>query len=359
MIVKRIEHYLTEARAVDDMAVLRDCVDVVVRSLPWKFEASATEMLPGHLLNGITALVKKYAGTRYAEAVEAIKQHTFYFINDDVAHKMAGMYFARPHMEFRFYISVFLGEHRAVRSAELLAYRGTSSLKTFRALLLHELRHMFQAYSYPTYFYSKREVPYRKAPVEIDAAWQHHLQDFDVEDYATAADYTRAVMQDFAAYKTLTPEQIVHYRRKTAAYWDQTRNAGRDPLTDSIQDRLQIRRRRVANQLLYKLGKIKHDIDMRALPGYDPDASMFFLPERVVRSVSATISADKVVATNAAPLVFVTLALVRPDNVAEALRHLRAVQKITPADALAHLDATFKGGWDTQALRRAIQDVFM
>ena len=346
-------------RTTENMQVLNDCVDVIVANMPFRFPVDKTEIRFGREMRGIDALIGKYQDTRFVEAVKALRLHDFVFTNSQQIGSTAGRYIAKPRLMFQFYISAFLGECRDITRSELLAYRGNLSIKTFRGILLHELRHMFQSFLYQKYYYGRDDFDYRTEPVELDAAWLHHLQDFDVALYPDITDYVNAVMDSFSVYKTLSDKQRRHYRAKTARYYFDRHRAKLDQLTVPIKERLRQQRIEFNKRILARLGKFSNAIDLRDLVGYDAGSKRFFLDHDVVRGVMAIIAGNKVVSLVNAPIVYLLMAMVTlPGEAGEVMRHLRSVQRVTLADALNHLASTFAGGWDSDAIGRTIRQVF-
>jgi len=352
----------------DNMAVLRDCVELLIRNLPYQFPANQTIWLAGVNLNGLDAIINKYKGTPYETTINSIKLMAFAFRNTEalIQSGTVGAYRAKPDMMVLINVSAFMRSAEAVRVEDVLRqYRAELPIKTFKAILLHELRHVFQSFSYEPYYYgrgNREDLLYKKSPVEIDAAWSHHLQDFDVTQYPDANSYTDAVMASFASYKSLTPPQYDHYRRKTLRYYvEMIGRVGRqpDPLAQPAGQRLVANRTATRQWLSAAINQLGGDIDLRNLPGYNPQATRFFFPQNAVRATAGMIAQDKTIKPEAAPIAFLVASLaITPDKGPEVIRHLRGVQKITPQQAIAYADNSFTGGWDTEAMKRQISSVF-
>lgn len=354
----RLSDVLIE-RTTENMQVLRDCVELIIANMPRRFPVGLMQPLEGYDLNGLNTLIKKYTGTRYEEPIKALRSLTIFFNNSQRVTSTAGSYVGQTR-QMGFNISAFLGEAREVTKDELLAHHGDKAIKTFRGIVLHELRHLFQSFLYRNYYYGRGDDEnYSTAPVEIDAAWKHHLQDFAAEDYPTADAYAKAVMDSFTRYKALSPKVTEHYRRKTIAYWMQHRGLGDDdPLAHGAKERLQAIRAKTKSMILDALSRIKGDLDLRQLDGYNPEATRFFFPDRAVRGTAGLIAQDKPVEPSGAPIVFLILALAPLTDRDAVRRYLRAVLHTTPNDAIANAEQTFKGGWDAATISRTIARAF-
>jgi hypothetical protein len=354
-------------RTIDNMEILRECTEMLINNLPHQFPANQTFWLAGGDLKGLPALIAKYKNTPYEKTINSIKFIGFGFRNTEalVGTGTLGAFRAKPELLVLINVSAFMNSAEAIPVGTVLNhYRNDLPIKSLRAIILHELRHVFQSFEYEKYYYnlgSKNDVPYKRNPVEIDAAWNHHLQDYDVSQYPNANAYADAVMGSFASYKSLSPEWQNHYRRKTIRYWmEATRQPNTDALSQPAPQRLVQNRERTKQWLLPTIGKIAgHDYDLRTLPGYDQQSRMFFLSNRVIQATSGMIANDKVVQPTAAPILFLVLSLVTPpDKVPEVVKHLRGVQRITPQEAIANANASFTGGFDANALKRQIMSVF-
>ena len=84
--------------------------------------------------------------------------------------------------------------------------------------LVHELRHVMQRKQFGKFYHSvaDRGDNYRTDPIEVDAAFLHHLHDETATDLRG---FVYGVMNRFSKYKDLTPKQYEHYKRKAAAYY--------------------------------------------------------------------------------------------------------------------------------------------
>lgn len=354
----RLHHIDTEflAEKTDrNMQVLRDCVAVVLDWLPMQLPARETFDTQFSDLGGFRRLLKTYEGSPYEAALKALGSVRLFINNKYKAVRTAGYYNSTTRV-IGFNLAVlFGGEVRPVSKQDLLALRLPElPIKSFRAVVLHELRHFFQEKEYGGYYNrvaSDDAADYRKSKLEIDAAWHHHLEDFDPKAFPSAADYAQKVMASFAAYKSLSPKELEHYRRKTVMFYQNTmKAAGADPLHTDARTKLAANRQAIKTFLLDALAKTDTK-DMRHLPGYDPEARNFFFPDRVFRSVSATLMKGAPVAPGVAPILMLGIALALDGKAAGLNRYIQVVYKVGLEDALAHGEHSFANGYDWDAIR--------
>lgn len=216
----RYVEILTE-ETIENMRFLQDCVDLVISNLPSHFPENSEKDID---LLGIPALARKYNQTKFAPVLKELENTALLIYNKPTGvgkTRMGALYSQNGIHALLLNISAFLKECKDVTKSELLAFRNESlPIKTFRAIILHELRHLVQYTDFAHYYTDKeKSEDYRSYPVELDAAWLHNLQDFDPNRFSSPTDFTNAVMKSFSDYKKLRGFQREHYRRKTATYW--------------------------------------------------------------------------------------------------------------------------------------------
>jgi len=191
-------------------------------------------------------------------------------------------------------ISVFVGSYDSISKEELLTTRSNNKpFKTIKAIMIHEMRHAQQFENYgghpksDTYSYSQN-------PDEIDAAWLHHLEDYDVNNYDTALEYVRSVMTSFEVYKSLTNKQKRQYLKKTASYWYQHHNPTKK--TVSVADKVGINKENNIKKLLdeiHSTTNITGINDLRTYDGYPQDEENFILPyENFIIATTNALTSD-------------------------------------------------------------------
>lgn len=141
--------------------------------------------------------------------------------------------------DVKIYLPSILGDKRAYRPSELQD-------KKVETTLVHELRHVMQRQQFGEYYHNKvhsqegDDYNYRTDPIEIDAAFLHHLHD---EEATNLKDFVNGVMDRFKKYKTLTDKQYKHYRRKAAAYYYANISPDEKP-TSTPKERLAAKRKK-------------------------------------------------------------------------------------------------------------------
>ncbi len=165
------------------------------------------------------------------------------------------------------------------------AHEGIST--TLKSTLVHELRHHFQRYSYSNYYGKNIGTgDYHKNPIEIDAAWFHHLEEFDATEYSSAKSFANALMKSFTEYKRMDPtgKWAQHYYRKTIKYW--LARMGKPNETQTLHDRL-VAAREQRSEILASMIPTE-TIDLRGIEGYSADS--FFIQSDMLRSARAMIT---------------------------------------------------------------------
>jgi len=212
------------AKIGDQMQCLKDCLDLVISNLPRRFTADSRFDIDGSELRGLDKLEQTYGATKYAAAIAGFRKVAFVFDNRSEVMGLSwiGFYQSLPHRIVGVRISALLNSSEDASLDAVLAYRNLDVvIQSFRSILLHELRHVFQSFIYPKYYHKIEvsNVDYRKDKTEIDASWMHHLEDYDPREFQTGAQYVNEIMDSLASYKSLTAKERKHYFRKTARYY--------------------------------------------------------------------------------------------------------------------------------------------
>lgn len=227
----RINDILAEGSK-DDLAALTKIADVVISSLPDTIGADSMFVIEG---NHFTKLDKKKLMTelpaRYKYYVDHLLFNTKYtFVNkEDAVGDTAGGAHRRAfrHSEIIIVLSVMFGNADVKTRNEIATTKlTTGSMHSVRSVMVHEMRHAIQSEDYPKFINKQdnsygdgKEYDYGVDPLEIDAAWMHHLHDREVSDYPDSQTFVSDVMDAFARYKTLSDKQHQHYWRKAAKYY--------------------------------------------------------------------------------------------------------------------------------------------
>jgi hypothetical protein len=206
------------------MQCLKNCLELVISNLPRRLEADSRIEIAGGALRGLENLERAYEQTKYAAAIAGLREVTFVFDNRSEVMDLSwiGFYQSLPQRIVGVRISALMGSFDDASLEAVLAYRNPNVvIQSFRSILLHELRHVFQSFLYPGYYQKTlvSNVDYRSDKTEIDASWMHHLEDYDPRDFDSAERYVHEIIGSLADYKNLTAKEKRHYFRKTARYY--------------------------------------------------------------------------------------------------------------------------------------------
>jgi ribosomal protein S18 acetylase RimI-like enzyme len=353
-----------------NMEILKDVVDVIISKLPATFESGSVTHIDGESLP-LNILEKKYKkNPKHLTFLNKIKDMTFVFTNAIPKNKKTLGFFMSALDLILIHLSIFMKSNTTMLLRDVLEM---SNGNTFRGILLHELRHVFQSIDYPDYMYSDnrhaltlQQDGYSIDPIELDAAWFHHLQDYNIEEYVdTPHGYVRDVMQSFSGYKKLSKKQFEHYKRKTAVYYvAKMKGESVDHLTLTPKERLAVKKQKVQKNISNILNRFEweNDLNLREeIQGYDPNAGNFLLPMRRLVSVKQVPSAEKV-STSHKVFLFILVALgfsESTDNAEKINTLMKNVHKFTYQDAIDNIDETLTGyKYDNNSLKKIIKDVF-
>ena len=143
------------AKIGDQMQCLKDCLDLVISNLPRRFTADSRFDIDGSELRGLDKLEQTYGATKYAAAIAGFRKVAFVFDNRSEVMGLSwiGFYQSLPHRIVGVRISALLNSSEDASLDAVLAYRNLDVvIQSFRSILLHELRHVFQSFIYPEYY---------------------------------------------------------------------------------------------------------------------------------------------------------------------------------------------------------------
>jgi ribosomal protein S18 acetylase RimI-like enzyme len=358
-----------------NMEILKDISKLLIDKMPQKIFHDEIKRIWGDDLN-LKPLREKYQKNKQHLAfLNKIEITRFVFSNSEKHMSTTLGWYNVSQNELFICISAFMRSNETVELKNILAKEySLSALKTFRGILLHELRHVFQAVDYTDYFHSSADRAkmgastgdYTSNPIELDAAWFHHLQDYDVEEYKHAPNsYVKDVMKSFSGYKKLSKKQLDHYKKKTGAYFVAViKGESVDHLILTPQERLKVKRKKIEQHILDILNRFEWDQDMNLreeITGYDMEAGSFFLPMRRLVSVRQVAGAEKVSLSHKVFL-FILVAIgysESVDNAASINNLMKMVHKFTYEDAINNLDEVLKDySFDNESFKRLIRDAF-
>lgn len=360
-------HELIES-TIGNMQVLNDCVDLVISRIPYKIKENEQVDIQFNIDHGdVRKLSDRYNKYPYWEAaIKKFSSMRIILTNDErfIRNSTIGSFSAETG-QIVLYISALMRSSKEVTRDELLSKRVDNyPIKTFRAILLHEIRHLFQYSSYPKFYNRPEMVDYAKnyqsEPIEIDAAWYHHLTDFDVSDYTNPESYVNDVMKSFSDYKKLSPRWQSHYRRKTAIYFYNQKNKKNDKFSSTTaRERLVGNREKIKDFIVSSIRvPTSTDYNLRNLPGYDQNAGKFFLPSSIIENIRYAILKNKDIKKSTASIFYLVVAIYNPSIPHEVKKYLNNVCHISLADALSTVDSYFPNNFDRETIKKYIATTF-
>jgi hypothetical protein len=352
---------------VGNMQVLNDCVDLVISRIPQKIKENDQINIQFNIDHGdVRKFCAKYSNYPYWRSIEKFSSMRIILTNDEnfIRNSTIGSFSAEAN-QIVIYISALMRSSNDVTREELLSKRADYyPIKTFRAILLHEIRHLFQSSSYPK-FYNLSEMAdyvknYQSEPIEIDAAWYHHLTDFDISNYTNAESYVNDVMKSFSDYKKLSPAWQNHYRRKTAIYFYNMKNKKNDELSSTTaKERLLINREKIKNSIVNSIHiPNSNDYNLRNLPDYDQTAGKFFLPSKIIENIRYAILKNKDIKKSTASIFYLVVAIYNPTVPTAFKKYLDNVCHISLEDALSTVDTYFPNNFDRETIKKYIATAF-
>ena len=351
---------------VDNMRVLRDCTELVIKNMPYTFPIEMDDIYWVSNFDGRGNLLKKYENTKYQAVVNRfVNSYNIRYINPSEIYSTAGAHaIGMGNCRILFNISAFMGQSGDFTRHQILekVNEKTKAFKTFKAIVLHELRHLMQHVEYPNYSSNNKDTEYAKDPIEIDAAWHHHLEDYSPQNYSTAASYTKDVMLSFVKYKKLSDKQLRHYTGKTASYW--LKHARKDNIVSSsttLVDKVKARHAQIASVISTHIQSSNRPTDLRSvIPNYDIDSRMFSVPLKWYSAVSAMINKRTEISKANAVIAYLLVALTVPKNEISIVQsYLTKVSKITLTDAFEGCSQMSKNGYDGEAIRSFMRSVYL
>ncbi|MFA5489828.1 MAG: hypothetical protein WC284_11505 [Candidimonas sp.] len=160
------------------------------------------------------------------------------------------------------------------------------SNNSIQTTLVHELRHVMQRQTYPDYYHkwaekqthSDTEYNYSRDPIEIDAAFIHHLH--DETNTSNIHEFVKSVMERFLKYKRLSKKQLEHYKRQAAKYYYTNISKPLNPMTTPKQ-RLQMKKLKEVEMAKNKILSVNTNplSDLRNI-GHSSENRFFWPTER-------------------------------------------------------------------------------
>lgn len=282
-----VENAITED-TIQNMDAVRAAADLAIQYMPnVPINDILTFMIPER---ACIATSKQFGDSPHAAALAKLHQVQF-VINGRSETSTAGAFQSSPTLKIAVFTKNFSGDEGFV-SNDAHKRLANQAIKSVYSTLVHELRHYFQ---YHLISKTTKEYPYRVDPMEIDAAWMHHLIDYSPDEYGSAAAYAEELMASFSRYKDLTPKQTEHFRRKTIRYWIEVKagHSPKDALT--IVQRLAKKKKAIGDALADRVMAFEPDkqsLDLRDIvPGYE--GNWFLLPSNFRTGIAQRLRSQK------------------------------------------------------------------
>ena len=361
----RINDIINES-AKEDLELLSQMADIVLSHLPKTIPKD--DVVELYLKNSTSVdNITKDHSSKYSQYYEQLLNNAIYmFVNDSeiFGTNNAGTYnFTGTKHQIIINLTVFTNSYDKIEKDEIINIKNDKlAVKTVKAALIHEMRHAIQYTEYQDFYdYSEGTYPYDVDPVEIDAAWMHHLQDYNVEEYDDAKTFVNDVIKSFSKYKYLTKKQKEHYRRKTARYFYDYNKEERD------EESLDQRYERYINNLISDKDKIvsifssKDKIDLRNYDNYENETNFLFPSSNFQKALSLSFNNSSETNKDNIYYLYAYLSLIydhyqfKPSNIE---KYYKKMFGITHRDAISYIDNNGIGKFDKQFFIDKIKKVF-
>ena len=349
-------------KTLTNMNALSDCADLIIENMPYNFPSDMDDEYWVSHFRGATNLIKKYENTKFERNINNfVSKYKVRYISEKNDFGGAHVIGRSIHILI-FNIAGFMQDNADFTRYQILnaAHTDEAGIKTFKSVIIHELRHLFQHVEYPKYAETERNISYSKDPTEVDAAWHHHLQDHPPYNYSNAQSYVKDIMARFTKYKDLSDKQIRHYAAKTAAYWHDYSTLPSLPRGATPLERFKEKQEKVAKLISFNLQSKNRPTYLRDhIPNYNPDARNFYVPLHWYDAVSAMITKRAEISKENAAIAYLVIGLTVPkDAIPSAKKYLSSVSKIDMNDAMAGCDKFNEKGFDGEAIRSFIQSIY-
>lgn len=353
-----------------DLKIISDIADMIVSMLPNEIPSNDTIVL-GRLSNTNQRVIRflNELPEQYHPLVLKLLTKTQYVFNNTEQHMNAsevGVHITDTKTNLSsivINVSAFVGGYDAIDTKELLSLSYPNKpFKTIESVLVHEMRHGQQHVQYGGHPKSDA-YSYGSNPDEIDAAWLHHLNDYNVDSYRTAVDYVKDVMASFGVYKTLNDKQKKHYLKKTATYWYEHHKTS--DTSTSIQDRAKTAKSEKVDVLINAVNdtvNISGVNDLRTYDGYPQDSGNFLLPyDNFLKAVSNALRNDADYNDKMIAYIYGFLSLMNNKfdiDVSVAEKILSKKYSVTPSKAIDIIKDEGFGKFDKDFFVSQIQNTF-
>lgn len=346
-------------RAVTKIPVLGDFADAIISAIPKNIPVGFRSTF--RFGDVAQKLEKKYETDPIVlKIIKNISSVPVTIINKSNGTLVAGEVVSSDHSiaSIAFNVAALLAKEEDISKEDLLKYRGENAIKGFRAIVVHELRHVFQFFTYKDFYKKTTNHSYKTSPIEIDAAWMHNLEDHPTSEYKTAREYVKAVMSSLSGYKELTPKQIKHYSSKTASYWADNHLNKEDRLVPrNLNSQLMAKRQKIIDSVGDSMAVPKSSINLREIiPSYSTSAGNFLLAPQILSAARSIILSGKPNSNKKnASVVYLAAALLLDDQqFRNAVKVLSKLVGFTPEDMIENMSSFTN--FDQGAIKNYLQD---
>lgn len=280
-------------------------------------------------------------------------------------------------------IAGLFGDYSEKTKDELLSFKGNKSITNFKALLGHEIRHVFQNMDYADKLPdpNREDYDYNADPLEIDASFIESLLDNDIAHFTDINEFVTKVIESFRSKKEFGTKVEKHYKRQAAKFF--TMYHQKDSAAITLYDKLSTFKNTLYNEIttdiVSGIEKINSDVINKVKADHIKYGSMDNFPEGLqddyvsISNKSAAIcsiiktfiynddDADKI----SEPSIHLTLATIIYVNKHHKIRNIvRIVNKIlyrsnlTLKDTQSYLKTAgfFRNHKNTPVIIKAIDD---
>lgn len=231
MLIKNI----TESTMVN-LTLLSNIADIILNHLPDTLKKDEEIIINGHeLVDEIKPILKNYEDSKYKSSIIKVVSTDYRISNkSEYMFKTQG-YYAATKSIIGINISGILNNSYDITKEKI------KQIKSIKAVLVHELRHLFQYSEYPDFYkkdlsvdmsglenipkdkindtlMQRKKEKYKKMKIEIDAVWHHLLSQYE-DDGLDMKKFIGRIIDRLTYYKELTPKEKDHYTKKTARYY--------------------------------------------------------------------------------------------------------------------------------------------
>lgn len=341
----------------DNITILRDISDIFLNKLPTIIEEDSRIDIQLDEYD-IKSLLKKYEKTKYFDILTQLPKLKVTFFNNEKYKNIStmGAYIGPPYYIINIYVSAMTKSDNEKSKETLLSYKDNSDIKTIKSTLIHELRHFFQESMFFPHFSRTADHDYKTSSVEIDAAFMHHLEDYNIEEYDNVNDYINDVMKSFSSYKTLTPKQIKNYKSKIATYFMDIKGENKNHIFKNPKEELEKKYDEIAKNISNGLMFFGNsDIDLRKIQNYNADN--FLIPNRIIKVVANHIISKEKLPNKINSGIFFLVAAYSGTKSDDIKKILNNKMGITLEDAISTVDKTFEK-YDVDTIKQFLNDFY-